>query len=383
MRKHLTKISSIARVLNGGLCVLLPHYLLDADLFGNYAILLSTSLIFGYFLELGIGLASMTTQECRRSDQASLILLAFKRDTAIAVVTIATLFTTQTNFSIFAAASVTASLISWQGILRANNRPFEEFTTNTTILFGILAAAIFCSQDPELTAEELLVLFVALPRLLSLCICLPAIYRIIKFSLVNVETSNRVLSTVWRCSPFWAQSLFAAATSNFDTIIAASVYGPKLAGVLKVITTIINLGFSPFEILYHYLLNEKVNNRASNIAWTESTAFKFVYSLLLAATTYMLSSPQTGYIDLNNGSAILISLTVGSSVFFRSHSIQLATMLSISGRQSTRVKVLVFVTCAYWLFLWLTKFTSNENAVYLCIAASSVLQLAMYRRAIR
>ena len=382
MHRHLTKISSIARVLNGGLCILLPHHLLDAINFGNYAILLSASLILGYFFELGIGLASMTTPEGKRREQSSLIILAFKRDLLIVVVTGAAILTTKTNFGILAAASATASLISWQGIMRANNRPFAELNTNIAILAGILAAAVITQQNASLTPQDLIVIFVALPRICSLAICIPSIYQLIKLSGVNAEGFNGTVPTARRCIPFWIQSLFAAATSNFDTLIAASIYGPQLAGSLKVVTTIINLGFSPFEILYHYLLNEKANRRSNSAPWIESTLFKLSYSLILALSIYIVSSSATGYIELSKNSLLLISSAIGATIFLRANSIRLATILSISGKQATRVTILVTTTSVYWLFLWLTKFTSSEDAIYLCIVASSLVQLAMYQRAI-
>jgi hypothetical protein len=381
MHRHLTKISSIARVLNGGLCILIPHQLLDTISFGNYAILFSTSLILGYLFELGIGLASMATPEEKRREQSSLVLLAFKRDVFIAVATGAAILTTRTNFAILAAASATASLITWQGILRANDRPLAEFNTNITILFGILSAAVVAKHNQSLSPQELIVIFLALPRALSLCICIPSIYRLIKLSQEDVERPYKTLVTARRCIPFWIQSLFAAATSNFDTLIAASLYGPQLAGSLKLVTTIINLGFSPFEVLYHYLLNEKANRRASSTIWIESSAFKLSYSLILASAIYLLSILPTNYIELNKGSMLLISSAIGITVFLRAHSIQLATTLSISGKQSSRVTVLVVATTVYWLLLWLSKFTSNEDSIYLSIVVSSLVQLALYHRA--
>ena len=380
MDSHLSKLSSIARVLIGGLSIVLPHLVVDSTLFGNYAISLSTALILGYFLELGVGLTSMATKSTAKEKQHHLIRLALIRDVLLILLIAGAVFFTDFDHTILLASALTASIVSWQGLLRANRDSFAEFISNLGILAGICIAYLYAIQTEPNNSKTLILLFVILPRAAGLVLSSISVFRLI-FTTRGTATSRSSLAyTVQMSFPFWTQSMFASATSNIDILIAASIYGPIIAGSLKIVTTAINLCISPFEILYHYLMNEKANQRTKNLGILEKPSTKFVYACIIFIGTlvYLIFRPNSEALGFE--SYLYISIIVGGTVFLRALSLSIATYLSINGKQTTRVRVLVFTTCTYWMLIYLASHIAYKNAIFICILISAIIQFILYRK---
>lgn len=379
MRDKLVIASLVQKFAFSGLSVALPYLVLPSAVFGQYALLISTLLIFSYIIEGGIGLRSITIPRSDIKSAYAYVELTFLRD--LAAITLGILFTFTSSLPpiLIAAIILNSSAISWQGLFRSTGSTWAESTYNLVTLVALGVAFLAPSYLTNISsAQDAFVYFALVPRIAGYTVIIVAALPLIRGSRIERTVAANHPKRIKQLAPYWIQTVSATATTNLDTIIASISLSSESIGLMKLYTTIIGIALVPADLACNYLITRKVNDDRQDIGMLFGRAIAYILSAgaSLALLTLCLHQALPWQVTAT------YCVIGGIIVLLRVNSLKLATALTISGNQSTRTKHAILTNCIYWLSLVPASYILGEAGFIISMAAASFIQLFLYRESL-